>query len=409
MTVAAQAHRSLISAGHTVAVGLVSRRSFLTGSAGLGALVLLGSCTGEHRGATSSNDGAASSVVPGATTTPAPEVGEGDYVPPPTDSEWERIAPMDAGWDPAGVDAALAFAGEQRSQSVVWVSAGKIMAEQQWGVAPDWPRDVASVQKSVTAVLCAMARDQGLLDFQDAVSDMLGPGWTADDDAEAEGRITVEHLLSMTSGLDTDLRVIAMPGTEWLYNNDAYHRLHEVLEVATGTGLEDLTRSWLWEPIGVRNASWVTRPGEGPVSVDATGQHLNGLVMNAYDLARFALLVQRGGAWGDERVVASESIEELLRPSSELNPSYGLLWWLNGQDAYRAPGADPPLQPGPFAPGAPDDMVAALGAADQKAYVIRSLDCVLTRLGRSAEGTPLEAFSGFDGEWLSSVSAARTD
>ncbi|MBV6507364.1 MAG: hypothetical protein JJLCMIEE_00408 [Acidimicrobiales bacterium] len=301
----------------------------------------------------------------------------------------------------------MAFAGEQSSRSVVWVTGGRIVAEQQWGVSADWSRDIASAQKSVVAVLCAIAGEQGLLDYETAVSDLLGPGWTAEDDEEAEARITVRHLLSMTSGLDTDLRVEAAPGTVWFYNNDAYHRLHQVLEAAAGTELEDLTRSWLWEPIGVRHAAWVPRPGEGELSVDVTGRRLIGLVMNAYDLARFALLVERGGWWGNQQVVAGESIEELLQPSSELNPSYGLLWWLNGQEAYRAPGSDPPLEPGPLVPGAPEDTVAALGANDQKAYVIRSFDSVLTRLGQSAEGKLLAALSGFDGDWLSLVSQAR--
>ncbi|MCZ7528809.1 MAG: beta-lactamase family protein [Acidimicrobiia bacterium] len=284
---------------------------------------------------------------------------------------------------------------------------GRIVAERQWGVAPGWSRDIASCQKSVVAVLCVIGRDEGWLDLDASVTDVVGAGWSLEGDARAEARITVRHLMSMTSGLDPGLRVAAEPGTVWEYDNDAYHRLHAVLEAAAGTDLETLTRSRLWEPIGVRGARWVRRAGTGRVSVDAAGHPLSGLVMNAYDLARFALLVQRRGRWGDRTVVPAGAIDELLSPSSDLNPSYGLLWWLNGADAHRLPGRNPPLVAGPLVPGAPSDLVAALGANGQKAYVAPSLDSVLTRLGRSASGELLSALSGFDDEWWTRLGAAR--
>jgi CubicO group peptidase (beta-lactamase class C family) len=314
-----------------------------------------------------------------------------------------------------GLDAAVAFAGERRSRSVVLVTDGRIVADAQWqGADPSHERDIASCQKSVVAVLAAVASERGLLDPASPVSEILGSGWTRTDDPVAEGLITVAHLLSMTSGLAGDLRVVAPPGTTWLYDNDAYHRLHAVLEAVAGEDLEDLTRAWLWDPIGVRGARWVERPGSARTSVDATGRRLKGLVMNAYDLARFALLVQRAGRWGGRTVVTSDSVAAMLRPSSELNPSYGRLWWLNGQDSHRRPGPEPPSRPGPLFPAAPADLVAALGANDQKTYVVGSFDSVLTRLGDravgvpGADGAPLPAMTGFDDDWWVRLTGART-
>jgi CubicO group peptidase (beta-lactamase class C family) len=89
--------------------------------------------------------------------------------------------------------------------------------------------------------------------------------------------------------------------------------------------------------------------------------------MTARDLARFGLLVQRRGAWDGEQVVPAGWLDEALSPSQELNPGYGYLWWLAGR-----PGAD--------------DLVAALGARDQKLYVCPSRDFVVVRQGGEVAG-----------------------
>jgi hypothetical protein len=70
----------------------------------------------------------------------------------------------------------------------------------------------------------------------------------------------------------------------------------------------------------------------------------------------------------------------MLTPSQPLNPSYGLLWWLNGQARFQLAGATV-SQPGSLIPSAPRDLVAALGALDRKCYIVPSLGLVVTRLG----------------------------
>jgi hypothetical protein len=70
----------------------------------------------------------------------------------------------------------------------------------------------------------------------------------------------------------------------------------------------------------------------------------------------------------------------MLTPSQPLNPSYGLLWWLNGQPRFQLAGATA-SQSGSLIPAAPADLVAAQGALDRKCYVVPSLGLVVTRLG----------------------------
>jgi CubicO group peptidase (beta-lactamase class C family) len=106
-----------------------------------------------------------------------------------------------------------------------------------------------------------------------------------------------------------------------------------------------------------------------------------GFATTPRDLARFGLLVLAKGAWdGRDLLHNSAYFEQMLRPSQDLNPSYGLLWWLNGQARVQRP-ADTQARPGTLTPSAPRDLVAAQGAQDRKCYVVPSLGLVVTRLG----------------------------
>lgn len=315
-----------------------------------------------------------------------PPIGGGSYVPGPG-GEWERVGPGEAGWDPAGLEDVVAFVGERRATSFLVVSGGRIVAERYWGTGGvENPRDIASCQKSVVSTLCGVAEAQGLLALGTAVSTYLGPGWSAAAPQD-EAAVTVRHLLSMTSGLDPrTLARVAAPGTRWAYNTAAYHKLRPVLEAVGGDGIEALTRRWMGDAIGVSDRSvWAPRAG------GATW----GLAMTARDMARFGLLVQRSGTWAGVTVVPQGWLARAEAPSQDLNPIYGYLWWLLG----RRTDADLPE-------GVPADLVAALGANDQKVYVCPSLDLVVVRQGAAADEAT-EARSAFDDELLARLLAAR--
>jgi hypothetical protein len=93
------------------------------------------------------------------------------------------------------------------------------------------------------------------------------------------------------------------------------------------------------------------------------------------------LLILAHGKWeGKDLLGNTDYVRAMLMPSQSLNPSYGLLWWLNGQQRHQGAGATTSQQ-GPLIPAAPGDLVAALGALDRKCYVVPSLGLVVTRLG----------------------------
>ncbi|MCY1018844.1 serine hydrolase domain-containing protein [Pyxidicoccus sp. MSG2] len=319
---------------------------------------------------------------------------------PGDDASWPTVDPASAGWDVAKLNAALDFAGSRNTRSLVILQDGRILAERYWAVGPNFMRDIASAQKSIVSVLVGIAVEKQLLTLDETVSGVLGAGWS-NADAEAEARITVRHLLTMTSGLGLTLEAQAAPGTTWLYNNDAYHRLQLVLEKRSGLGIDALSRAWLFQPLGATHSEWAPR-----AQADSQGLPLWGLSMSARDFARFGLLMMADGAWNGTQVAPSAYLATATRPSQALNPAYGQLFWLNGQAFTLIPPGSARID-GPLIPSAPQDVFAGLGKDDQKVYVSRSLRLVVTRLGAQAGTRTAETLSDFDEELWSRLMDAR--
>jgi CubicO group peptidase (beta-lactamase class C family) len=336
-----------------------------------------------------------------AASVPALDVPAAGFYFPPTMGDWQRVAPAAVGWNAMKLDAALNYAGERRASGVVVLHRGRIMAERYWNLdeearagskARDYGamvrgrdasgrviEDVASVQKSVSAILVGIAQHKGLLKLEDRVDKHLGAGWSKAS-PEQEQAITVRHLVTMTSGLKDDLTFEAAAGTRWRYNSAAYARTIQVVAAAAKKSPNDLTREWLTGRIGMNDSRWADRPGTGRNAVP----NALGFATTARDLARFGLLILAEGQWNGESIIADRDfLQAALKPSQKLNPSYGYLWWLNGQPEV-ARGAGERVK-GPLIPTAPSDLVAALGAVDRKLYIVPSLGLVVTRLGNSAE------------------------
>ena len=312
---------------------------------------------------------------------------------PPTDSSWETISPQDAGWDPERLQDVVDYAGGQRSSGVVVAYRGRIMAEQYWDLTPDSKtaysvmrfgtdaaghsiEDVASIQKSVAAVLAVMARERGLLDLDVPASQYLGEGWSKAKPQD-EAAITVRHLMAMASGLSEQLEFEAPAGTKWNYNTRAYTRVYEIVSHVAGMELNEATRQWLTSPIGMVDSRWVNRPvSPGRKNPD----NPSGFATTARDLARLGILVLAGGKWNQQQIVKKESLDELFAVAQEMNPSYRLLWGANGTTQHMRP-HNPKVFDGPLFPTAPPDLVTAMGSLGRKLYIVPSLGLVVTRLG----------------------------
>lgn len=288
--------------------------------------------------------------------------------------------------EPASGDpeAAVAAAMSDGASAVLIARGDELLVER---YAPGWgqarPREVASVAKSMVAVLIGMAVEDGAFSGFDQSASVFIPAWR--DDGRSE--ITLRHLMSMTSGLDDAglaLRGISgdqfainaaaplrdPPGARWAYNTAAYHLLFHILERATAEPFPAWAGRRLLEPLGMDDTTWITGTGvgaNGPVTSYYSA------ASTARDLLRFGSLVHGAG----RGLVSAGTMRTLTAPSQDLNPSYGLLWWTNARPGFDATGISRGLR----FPGAPADTVAALGAGGQVVVVAPSRGVTLIRQG----------------------------
>ena len=82
---------------------------------------------------------------------------------------------------------------------------------------------------------------------------------------------------------------------------------------------------------------------------------------------------------GGGGVAPADYVRSLGKPGSEANPAWGLCWWNNDQPHHRLPRRESELQAGPVIPGAPADTIAARGAAENRLFLVPSLDLVVAR------------------------------
>ncbi len=308
--------------------------------------------------------------------------------------EWARIDFESEGWRKNRLDEVLELARRCGSSALLILHRGRIAAEGYWddaaseldvegrerfarfSLARDRSghpiEDVGGVQNCITAVLLAIARERGIIDFNHPVQEYLGPGWSkASLDQERE--IAIWHLMSMTSGLDAQLKFAAPAGVEWLYNPPAYQLLIRILARSAGLDPDAMLRGWLGDRIGMADTRWVARDWSGSAV-------FIGLASTARDLGRFALLIQNRGYWGNESVVSADALDELLNPSQTVNPAFGLLWWLNGRDAFVVPASRARIE-GPLLPAGPQDLVLGFGALNRQLAISWEQELSLVRLG----------------------------
>lgn len=306
--------------------------------------------------------------------------------------------PEDRGraWDKAALEDVVQFVRSQKTTGFLIIDHGQTIAEHYWPLPDDEAsrsfrasfvhaemnggvlrEDVASQQKSLTALLLGIGVDKGLIDTERSVTSYIGPGWSKAT-AGQEDQIRVRNLMEMNSGLSEKLTFEAQAGSLFFYNTPAYAVLKRVLERSTGQTLSDLTLDWLTRPAGMNDTSWERRP-----AVFGDIGNPTGLVTTPRDIALMGQLVLNHGRGPNGRPIISEAQLDALLTSSATNPAYGRLWWLNNGAYAIDSGPGSPRREGRFIPSAPADTVSALGANGRKLYVTPSMQLIVVRTGQA--------------------------
>jgi len=291
-----------------------------------------------------------------------PSSTEGDAASPeeevywPTEA-WRVAAPEEQGMDAALLGQMLEAIGEQnlRIDSVLVVRNGYIVAEKYY---PPYDQEtmhgIYSVTKSVVSALIGIAIQEGYVKgVDDAVLDFY-PERTFENDDALKRSITLEHLLTMSSGLEwdwddmvsspdwvgytLDQPMVSEPGTEFFYSSGNAHVLSAIIQEASGLNTHEFAQLYLFDPLGISNVRWKT-------DLEGIPKGGWGMAMTPRDMAKLGYLYLNGGEWDGRQIIPAEwikaSTERHIQVPEPLEPwdlYMGYLWWLHEDGPYAAHG-----------------------------------------------------------------------
>ncbi|MGL5111070.1 MAG: serine hydrolase domain-containing protein [Flavobacterium sp.] len=330
----------------------------------------------------------------------APQISkEKLYFPPNTGSVWETKSIASLGWNQSAVQPLKDYLVQKNTKSFMILVNGRIVIEEYFNghkAADAWQWNSAG--KTLVATTTGIAQQEGLLNINNKASQYLGTEWTSEP-LEKENLITLRHLLTMSSGLNdekelvmqSNLTYLADAGTRWSYHN-VFQKLIDVVAAASKQDFEKYFGAKLKDKIGM-DGFW------------NFGSIFKIYHSSARSMARFGILALNNGKWKEEQIVHESFFKESVTSSQSINPSYGYLWWLNGKSKYMVPGGQAVYQ-GALVPNAPADMYSAMGAEDQRIYVIPSKNMVVIRMGNASDpANPNFALSGFDSALWEKINA----
>jgi CubicO group peptidase (beta-lactamase class C family) len=254
-----------------------------------------------------------------------------------------RSTPAEQGMSSAALKALFEELDDLDFHSIMVVRHGHVVAEGWWApFASDQPHMVFSLSKCFTSTAVGLAIHEGLLEKSTLVRDVLGAG-----------DMTVEHLLTMTSGhgqesmsrVTTDDWTAGIlsqpleyaPGEHFVYNTGATYLLSAIVQKVTGQTLTEYLTPRLFEPLGIANPVWE----QSPEGIDAGGF---GLELVTEDIAKFGQLYLQRGEWNGEQLIPAEWVAEATSKKVEnygegdWAVGYGYQFW-QSRHGYRGDGA----------------------------------------------------------------------
>ncbi len=286
-------------------------------------------------------------------TPSVPAVPEPDYWPT---TGWKASTPEQQGMDSARLAAMLeAVDGQQLNlHSILVIRNGYTVLEAYYSpYSATVKQQVASLTESVTGMLTGIAIGQGQI--KSTSQPVLGffPRRSVANLDQNKRSLTLEHLLTMTTGLDCsdaagtrdqmfqspdwvqftlDLPMASAPGARFSDCSPAAHVLAAVVSEATGKNVRDLANDALFAPLGIPRASaddWDSDP-------QGIADGCCGLSLTPADMARLGFLYLHGGNWNGQQVVPASWVSASLAPhaADSTGRKYGYLFWLYDYQGY---------------------------------------------------------------------------
>ncbi len=263
-----------------------------------------------------------------------------------------------------------------------------------------WHRDMLhnlmSDTKSITSACIGIAIDRGYIQsLSQSIFDYL----PCHDHLKIGGKekITIEHLLTMTSGLEwkewsapyssvqnpcigiwfqekdpitfiLDRPLVAEPGTCFSYSTGNMVILGEILRNASNMSIDAFSKKYLFEPLQIDTSAWILKYENG---VDA-----NNLMLMPRSMAKIGMMFLNNGIWNGRKIISEKWVEKSTQfylGNIEINVpgensgknGYSYSWWIH-KISYH---------------GRSIDMYYAGGWGGQHIMVIPELDTVVVFTG----------------------------
>jgi CubicO group peptidase (beta-lactamase class C family) len=215
----------------------------------------------------------------------------------------------------------------------------------------DTLHDLRSASKSIVGLLYGIALADGKVPPPDAPLFASFPEYADLASDPVRNRWTIHHVLTMTMGTDWDelgvpytdptntetamdmapdryrfvlgAPVVMEAGKRWVYNGGATALLARIIARGTGKPLHMFAREALFDPLEIGPTEWLTDDQGEPFAA-------SGLRMMPRDLARIGVMMLKGGAWGERRIVPAQWIERSTSPMVDIDEirQYGYQWYL---------------------------------------------------------------------------------
>ena len=333
---------------------------------------------------------------------PSLNFAAGNSAPGPGLGPWQQVSPESVGLSADKLKiAASELASQGERQGLVVIRHGQLAYEEYWAndyarAVPEWQNVSFSSGKSWGSTMVGRAVTEGKLSI-DELASKYHP-------AEVSGlkpQTTIKHLLTMSSGGTMNMKpsstrprklddmsppgpggdyewydeaeagtppgygITMQPGDQYFYDGAPADHLADIVAAAVGKSSHQYMLEEVAAKLGCRNFSYQ------PEGVDSNDNvRIGGSVLiSCRDMARLGQLYLNGGRWEDEQLIDADYIRAAIT-STELNPSYGYLWWLNYDGLIQ---------------NAPRNMYYAAGARGQFCFVLPDHDMIIATMGFGQE------------------------
>ena len=247
--------------------------------------------------------------------------------------------------------------------SIVVVKEGKLILEEYFnGADRATLHDTRSVGKTFASTITGIALDDGHLKSVDSEIKQFYDLGNYENRSSKKEMVTIESLLTMTSGLngsDLDSKspgheekmyptkdwvkfVLDLPmdplkeiGKNWDYFTGGTVLLGDILNSKVPGGLEKYTNEKLFKPLGIEQFKWQYTPTNVPNTAGS-------LQLRSLDYAKFGQMYKDHGQWNGKQVIpeawAKTSTDRLKKiPFGDRDLHYGYLFWNKTIDIHRKP------------------------------------------------------------------------